>query len=382
MSRLQDAHPRHGRFSAMLTQMVAVALLAVAPSARAAISPTAGPGNNTQSIVGGELDPTCAHPTTVSFGYCSGTLIHPRVVLSAAHCKHEDRATTVFIGDSFETAQHTVQVDYCTSYPAFDDDFGRGTDWAYCVLQEPILDVPIVPPAMGCELDYLAQDDAQVTLVGFGREETDSRGRKRSVTVAIENVHNGEVKAGGDGKAGCHGDSGGSAFITLPDQTKRLLGIISYAKGECGTPEYIVLAHRAIGWIESELAGDAIDLTPCTDETGAWSPSENCRFAAVQSADEAQSCSLAAKSTAWSQTCGPAQPDFVAPTQLEPFFGEVAWEPADAATWRNLGLQMPPHAVKDESSGCNSTSPADGRRLLFVSLLLLLARRLRRQRRA
>lgn len=255
-------------------------------------------------IVGGEPTPECAWPTAVGFGYCSGTLIHPRVVISAAHCVHEDRASTVYLGPSIDRPAREVAVESCTSYEGFAGRFGEGTDWAFCILEEPVRDVPIIPPLMGCELEELRAEDAKATLVGFGRDDEGSSGRKRAVEVPVRSVGGGEAELGGNGKAGCFGDSGGPAFLQLDDGSWRLFGIVSYALGACGSAEHVSLVSDAIPWLESKTG---LDLTPCTDARGTWRPSGDCRDFPVV-ADEGESnwsrgCVESIR-TGLTQTCG------------------------------------------------------------------------------
>lgn len=229
-------------------------------------------------IYGGTQVPACAWPSAVSFGFCSGNLIHPRVILSAAHCNLENRARHAHFSGLHQEGTRKVEIKYCRSNPEFQGRFGQGTDWAYCVLKEPVNDIPFVPVLSECEFEYwqsYALED-QAVLVGFGRDESGTGGKKRAVQVPVHALDNNEVKVGGDGKAGCFGDSGGPAFIQLPDRSWRSMGIISYTHGDCGNSEFLTAVPNALAWLDENLAAEGIDITPCTDRNGQWTGGPQC----------------------------------------------------------------------------------------------------------
>jgi MYXO-CTERM domain-containing protein len=77
------------------------------------------------------------------------------------------------------------------------------------------------------------------------------------------------------GKAPCYGDSGGPAFVNMPDGTWRVFGIDSAGVAQsCDAGDYMALMSDAVPWIEEQ---SHIDVTPCHDADGTWNPSAACR---------------------------------------------------------------------------------------------------------
>jgi len=221
-------------------------------------------------IYGGAPVPSCGWPSAVELGgSCSGTLVHPQLVIYAAHCG--SNYSWVRLGESINGGQgRYVDTEHCETYPGGGP--GDGDDFAFCTLAEPVNDVPIVPILMGCETDAITAG-APVTLVGFGEADNGPYGVKRQVVSTIGGVSaNDEVFVGGGGKDTCQGDSGGPVFIELDDGTWRVFGITSYG-GACGGGGYYSMMHNGIAWFESE---SGLDLTPCHDADGTWNPGADC----------------------------------------------------------------------------------------------------------
>lgn len=221
-------------------------------------------------IYGGEDTVACGWPTTVSMlGQCTGTLVHPEVVIFAAHCGSGYNA--VILGESINGPKRQVPTEFCRTFPGGGP--GNGQDFAFCKLSQPQLDIPIVPILMGCETDIL-QPGQTVTIVGFGNADTGPYGIKREVVTTINSIGgNGEADIGGGGKDSCQGDSGGPVFVQLADGSWRVFGITSYG-GQCGTGGVYSMMHRGIDWFEQE---SGIDLTPCHNVDGTWAPTPACK---------------------------------------------------------------------------------------------------------
>ena len=220
-----------------------------------------------QAIYGGTDVVTCGWPTTVMLeGACSATLVHPQLVIYAAHCGTGYQQVTM--GETFNVPKRNLAVDFCKTYQGGQS----GTDWAFCKLKEPVLDVPIVPILMGCETELLKQGQ-EVTIVGFGDADTGPYGVKREVVTTINGIQANEASIGGNGKDSCQGDSGGPVYIKVSDGTWRVFGITSYG-GQCGSGGFYSMMHVGMPWFESE---SGIDLTPCHNADGSWQPGFGCK---------------------------------------------------------------------------------------------------------
>jgi MYXO-CTERM domain-containing protein len=232
-------------------------------------------------ITGGQTASECQWPTTVLLSGCSGTLVHPLIVTTAAHCGTNHK--TAIFGEVNTRAARRVPIEYCRTFKAARGDGGATpptgrtlTDWAFCKLAQPVNDVPIVPILMGCETEIL-KPGQKVVVAGFGSTEANQGGfgTKRWVETTVNKVDTGRgIQVGGMGKAPCFGDSGGPAFVKLADGTWRVFGVDSSGLGNsCAAGDLMALIHKGVPWIEQT---SGIDITPCHDADGKWNPGPGC----------------------------------------------------------------------------------------------------------
>lgn len=189
-------------------------------------------------IIGGSTDP--GHPSVglvrsvvqmglngapSAVGGCTGTLIAPRVMATAAHCTQGAR---LWVDVSFETAPDQFAPMGAPgwigagmiAHPQYDGDPTHGHDVAVVLLQaspqRPV--VPLAaPPPVG----------SFVTAVGYGMNVHGNNGAgsgvKRTVDIPLLGIGAHELVAGRDGQGTCHGDSGGPLFAG-----NALVGLTSY----------------------------------------------------------------------------------------------------------------------------------------------------------
>ncbi len=298
--------------------MVVAAMLLVLAGSLAVPSPEPLP------VIGGDVAEDCQWPATVLMSGCSGTLVHPEIVMYAAHCPN---AGSVRFGTT--GGERSVSTTTCRRAPEYPQ---TGFDYAYCQLSQPVTDVPIVPVMMGCERDQLPIGKP-AWLVGFGNTSNQGGGfgTKRWIEGEVAGFPADGKQIGifyDDPETGiCNGDSGGSAYTQLEDGTWRMFGIASTVPGSCGGSSQHIPAWAAVAWIEED---SGIDITPCHDADGAWSPGPDCTgFPTDPGSDNGLS---------WNSGCGPGPIGTDAMT-----CGPATGEPQD--------LQAPSVSILRPSSG-------------------------------
>lgn len=233
-------------------------------------------------IVGGFESQSCAWPSTVNLNNCTGTLVHPRVVIYAAHCG--SKIKDVAFGADSRDPDRIIATEFCKIYP---NGGVQENDYAFCVLKEAVSDVPIIPPLMGADVHRVVAGEKAWT-VGYGYYNKNlDYGPKHEVQLKINGFtgeDNSIVLAGGQGKDACQGDSGGPLFLELPNQRGfRFFGITSFGfEGSpqdsfpCGYGGGWALLHMRMPWFEEN---SGYDLTPCHDALGNPDPDERCGIA-------------------------------------------------------------------------------------------------------
>ncbi len=236
-----------------------------------------GPQPVPTTIFGGTLVDRCAWPSVVAVSggdtLCTGTLVHPRLVLFAAHCG--EGIKKIYFGEDLADPGLVVKAEYCLVNPDYGGPSDQEHDWGFCRLAEAITDVPVTPVVFGCET-ALVESQGMAAIAGYGLTTDDSdSGRKHWATAKIRQVYSETSDVGGLGDpAICPGDSGGPAFIRYADGSWHTFGIASTLTGaSCGGIGNYALAWNAAPWVE-ESSG--IDITPCHDIDGTWNPSFRC----------------------------------------------------------------------------------------------------------
>jgi V8-like Glu-specific endopeptidase len=217
---------------------------------------------------------------------CTGVVVTPRVVLTAAHCVDDLRdadAVRVFYGPNND-ANDPIDVVEFGSHPAYDDNPQHVDihDYGYVVLGTDFMlsGGYVAPITTQDEWDEAMVEGREVILVGYGEDGSGSAsaGTKRKVTTTIRRFSDLglEFFAGGDQLDSCRGDSGGPAYVRMDDGSLRLAGITSRGSEECGTGGWYGTPYPALCWVDEHTdAGlsdaacntcDCLDTKPHEDE--------------------------------------------------------------------------------------------------------------------
>lgn len=224
---------------AQLLLCASAALLACAPPADDGAAVVQGRAG----IIGGTN--TSGDPAVVSLARnvygswshsCTGTLIGPRTILTAAHCTTDYPLYAVF-GAATSSPVRVVKIAEQYPHPNYSEQTLRN-DIAVLKLENAVADVRPI------RINKTALDQSWVTKplrqVGFGVNSLGGgSGIKREATFAIRGVTTQHLQVGEGPTQICFGDSGGPGFITLPGESEEVVGgVASFTVGQCKETGY------------------------------------------------------------------------------------------------------------------------------------------------
>ena len=245
-----------------------------------------GARSASSAVVGGLPASASDYPSTVAITdpagdpFCSGTLIAPHVVVTAAHCLVNQTESDLRVIYGFTTPasappseRRTVAM--AAPHPHYDpsapkDAYGLGPlhDIGVIVLDDDIAGAVVTPVLPYTRVDAELTPSRPLHIVGYGINNTTTNASGtlfKAITPHVRHAPT-ELLAGRPGTPDtCFGDSGGPAYL-VDDDTLWLVGATSRAwdgaSEPCGESTVYTVVSAYVPWLESmagELDGGAVE---------------------------------------------------------------------------------------------------------------------------
>lgn len=239
----------------MIRRSLALALAALSVFASGGAHALVGPSSDGSTYAGQALMVLAQGPGRASF--CSGVVVAPNIVLTAAHCVAAPAATRVHFRDP-RGAPVLLTVARVARHPEYRADAvaarAKSVDLALVETAEPL------PSSFSAAAPGDAPNAVGATfeIAGFGmtrQGDPASSGHLRSARLALrEPLSNVLLWLDGGGAGACTGDSGGPVFYG-----GAVVGIVAYAQAAvgrgCGGLTQAVRVAPYAGWIQQTIRG-------------------------------------------------------------------------------------------------------------------------------
>lgn len=255
---------------------IAVAALLVAATTTVTV---AAPAIDTEVVGGADASPGKWPDATAvlrdGLPYCTGVLVAPTVVLSAAHCNQPGLDQVLVGADTLAAGNRGERIEIVRriEYP----NWQTSMDVLVLVLARPSTKAPRALATGWARFDII--DGAAVAVVGFGAVDRAASTYVDALQEGVTTITDadctgasgcnaaaqpgGELGAGGMGVDSCSGDSGGPLYLLTPSGSY-LAGLTSRGYSDATltcSQGGIVRPDKIVDWIE-EQAGVAISRGP------------------------------------------------------------------------------------------------------------------------
>ena len=187
---------------------------------------------------------------------CSGALVGPKTVLTAAHCLKPRPGETLFqLFDADSKNPTTVRARKLVPHPGWSS--GYVNDIGLVLLETAVADTP--PLALSSAAPVVGE---AITFVAFGLSSlnADDAGQRRvgQNKVATVAARHFTAEGSGSGRSNvCDGDSGGVVLARAPGAAADAIhGVISANDGRCGPLSFNVSVAAYLSWLQQSAEGD------------------------------------------------------------------------------------------------------------------------------
>ena len=282
---------------------ISIAVFGLAAIFAATATASARPPIAHPSVIGGSPATIAAFPWLAdiqgeespgSFFGCTGTVVAPRVILTAGHCVEDLESSTVYPASGYGVAtgiadvsqlqpQNVSLVSKVLVYPGFSTATLRG-DAGLLILSAPV-SAPALPLATGSDSSLL-QPQTSLTIAGWGLTEGGAKepptGLQSASTVVQSTAYCKQHSAKyypfysaatqlctvdpGHVISTCHGDSGGPAIALRGDGSPVEVGITSLGGPNCkaSLPDVFTRVDQVSSWVASWIAAVESGAAPPT----------------------------------------------------------------------------------------------------------------------